>query len=76
MPEDQDHILKLNQKELDELEVKYSSLRSLTRWGLLLVSAFAIISSLYHLYASVYMPNYQLHLSLHLMFMLVLAFFM
>ncbi|WP_158308838.1 TRAP transporter permease [Methanocella arvoryzae] len=61
---------------MDDLEVKYSNIRSLTRWGILLVSAIAIISSLYHLYASVYMPNYQLHLSLHLMFMIVLAFFM
>ena len=68
--------IKLDQAHLDELEVKYSNIRSLTRWGLLIVSVIAIVSSLYHLYASIYMPNYQLHLSLHLMFMLMLAFFM
>lgn len=72
----EDKVVKLDQAELDDLEVKYSNIRSLTRWGILLVSAFAIISSLYHLYASIYMPNYQLHLSLHLLFMMILAFFM
>ena len=68
--------IRLDQAHLDELEMKYSNIRSLTRWGVLIVSAIAIIGSLYHLYASIYMPNYQLHLSLHLMFMLMLAFFM
>lgn len=68
-------VVKIDQAEIDELEVKYSNIRSLSRWGILLVSAIAIISSFYHLYASVYMPNYQLHLSMHLMFMITLAFF-
>jgi TRAP transporter 4TM/12TM fusion protein len=68
--------IKLDQAHLDDLEVKYSNLRNLTRWVLIIVSAIAILSSLYHLYAGIYMPNYQLHLSLHLMFMMTLAFFM
>jgi TRAP-type uncharacterized transport system fused permease subunit len=68
--------IKLDQEHLDDLEVKYSNIRNLARWVLIIVSLIAIFSSLYHLYASIYMPNYQLHLSLHLMFMMTLAFFM
>jgi TRAP-type uncharacterized transport system fused permease subunit len=68
--------IKLDQAQLDELEVKYSNIRSLTKWGLLIVSLIAIVSSLYHLYASLYMPNYQLHLSMHLLFMMTPIFFM
>ncbi|MCD1293652.1 C4-dicarboxylate ABC transporter permease [Methanocella sp. CWC-04] len=69
-----DQEAKLDYSEIDELEAKYSNFRSLGEWALLVVSAFAIISSLYHLYAAWHMPKYQLHLSMHLMFMLVLAF--
>jgi TRAP transporter 4TM/12TM fusion protein len=68
--------VKLDQEHLDELEVKFSNIRSLTRWVFLIVSALTIVSSIYHMYASLYMPNYQIHLSLHLMFMMTLAFFM
>ncbi len=68
--------IKLKHDEIDELEVKYSNIRSLTAWGILAVSVIAIISSIYHLYvAYAGMPSYQFHLTMHLMFMMVLAFF-
>lgn len=67
--------LKLDHSQIDELEVKYSNVRSLGGWAVLLVSAVAIVSSLYHMYAAAEMPTYQFHLSLHLMFMIMLAFF-
>ncbi|OPY29182.1 MAG: DctM-like transporter [Methanocella sp. PtaU1.Bin125] len=73
---DETGTIKLDQAQLDELEVKYSNIRSLTKWGILIVSVIAIISSLYHLYASLYMPNYQFHLSMHLLFMMTPIFFM
>lgn len=68
--------IKLDQTQLDELEVKYSNIRSLTRWGVTIVSIIAIISSLYHLYASINIPNYQYHLTMHLLFMMTPIFFM
>lgn len=68
--------IKLDHSEIEELEVKYSNIRSLSGWAVLLISAVAIISSLYHLYIAGFgMTGYQFHLSLHLLFMIVLAFF-
>jgi TRAP transporter 4TM/12TM fusion protein len=66
--------IKLDHSEIEHLEVKYSNVRSLGGWAVLLVSAIAIVSSLYHLYAAAQMPIYQFHLSIHLTFMIALAF--
>ncbi|MGA9141554.1 MAG: TRAP transporter permease [Methanocella sp.] len=73
---DEKGTIKLDQVQLDELEVRYSNLRSLTRYGAIAVSLIAIISSIYHLYTSIYTPEYQNHLSLHLFFMMTPIFFM
>jgi TRAP transporter 4TM/12TM fusion protein len=66
----------LDQAQLDELEVKYSNIRSLTRIGVTIVSIIAVLSSLYHLYTSIYVTGYQSHQVTHLLFMMTPIFFM
>jgi TRAP transporter 4TM/12TM fusion protein len=71
-----EHEVKLDNEKLDQMEVKFSNVRSLGGWAATIMVGIAIISSLYHLYTAGWgVPPQQIHLSIHLLFMIVLAFF-